>query len=287
MAIYKLEISWLKSTETITLDTLALPEKGDVINTSEFWPGQESPLTYQVDVLAAVKDGPLYTFTLRYDESANAALEGINEAWGQSTVVLDLSGKIPSARATWKNWPANAYYDGSTEKVDVTQETDLLSDLVDIDATGLPATEKETLVAARIGQGKFRSDVIFAWRNGEACCLTGIEIPELLIASHIKPWRESSPTERLDAANGLLLATHVDKLFDKHLLSFKQEGEDYVVVLSPRVKDVAEQLGIANVNKINAKRLGASEGRFSSYMQGHHERFLDKLKTDGFLNMAL
>lgn len=287
MALYNLQIKWLKSTETITLDTLKLPENGAAITTSEVWPGQESPLTYQVEVLDAVKDGAVHTFTLRYDESANTAIKGINEAWGQSTVVLDLSGKEPSAIATWKNLPANAYYDGTAKEVHVTQEKDLLSDLVDIDDSDLPATEKERLVAARIGQGKFRSDVISAWQIGEACCLTGIAIPELLIASHIKPWRDSTPKERLDAANGLLLATHVDKLFDKHLLSFKQEGDDYVVVLNPRVRDVAEQLGIANTKKINAKRLGASEGNFSSYMQGHLEQFMDKLKTDGVPYTAL
>ena len=286
MPVYNLQISWLKSTETITLNTLALPEKGAVITTSEVWLGQEIPLTYQAEVLDAVADGPVHTFTLRYDESVNAAIKGINEAWGQSTVVLDLSGKEPTAKATWKNLPADAYYDG-TAKVNVIQEKDLLSDLVDIDDSDLPATEKERLVAARIGQGKFRSDVISAWQIGEACCLTGIAIPELLIASHIKPWRDSNPKERLDAANGLLLATHVDKLFDKHLLSFKQEGDDYVVVLNPRVRDVAEQLGIANTKKINAKRLGASEGNFSSYMQGHLEQFMDKLKTDGVPYTAL
>ncbi|MCC7703364.1 HNH endonuclease [Janthinobacterium sp. GW460P] len=282
MALYNLQIKWLKSTETITLDTLALPEQGSVINTSEVWPGKNSPLCYQVEVLRVAQKGSIYTFILRYDESANVDLAGVNVAWGQSTVVLDLSEDTPSATATWKNWPADAYYDGEAERVGVTQEPSLLSDLINIDSSGLTPTEKEILVAARIGQGKFRSTVISAWKIGEVCCLTGIDIPELLIASHIKPWCESNDDERRDPANGLILATHVDKLFDKHLLSFKPREDDYVVVLSPRVRAVAEELGINNAKTINAKRLGSAESHFSAYMQGHHKRFLEKVINDGF-----
>jgi hypothetical protein len=72
-------------------------------------------------------------------------------------------------------------------------------------------TEKEQLVLARRGQGIFRKRLE---RVEKRCRLTGVDNPRSLIASHIKPWRSSSDTEKLDGYNGLLLAPHVDKLFD-------------------------------------------------------------------------
>jgi putative restriction endonuclease len=55
--------------------------------------------------------------------------------------------------------------------------------------------------------------------------------PSLLIASHIKPWRDSSDTEKLDGYTGLLLAPHVDRLFDRGFISFEDGGEILVARL--------------------------------------------------------
>jgi hypothetical protein len=54
--------------------------------------------------------------------------------------------------------------------------------------------------------------------------VTGCRIAEALRASHIKPWRESSNKERLDPHNGLLVAAHLDALFDAGLISFNDTG---------------------------------------------------------------
>jgi hypothetical protein len=83
------------------------------------------------------------------------------------------------------------------------------------------------------GRGDFGGDVTRLWGKGEVCALTGIALPELLVASHVKPWRDATDKERLDPANGLLLAVHADKLFDRHLLSFDlQRGELRSVIAS-------------------------------------------------------
>ena len=58
-----------------------------------------------------------------------------------------------------------------------------------------------------------------------ACRVTGLERQQFLVASHIKPWRDWDNSERLSGANGLLLSPHVDKLFDRHWISFDAGGE--------------------------------------------------------------
>jgi len=88
--------------------------------------------------------------------------------------------------------------------------------------TEILATTRLELVESRIGQGQFRRDVLARERH---CRVTGTSNPDFLIASHIKPWRESSNQERLDSNNGLMLAPHVDRLFDKGWISFSDEGE--------------------------------------------------------------
>jgi len=49
---------------------------------------------------------------------------------------------------------------------------------------------------ARLGQGRFREGLMGVW--GGRCAVTGVDLPPLLTASHIKPWRAASNPERLD-----------------------------------------------------------------------------------------
>lgn len=83
-------------------------------------------------------------------------------------------------------------------------------------------TEKAALRSSRIGQGVFRDGLFRIWGS---CAVTGYERPRLLIASHIKPWKDSNNIERLDPFNGLLLQPTLDKLFDFGFISFKDNGE--------------------------------------------------------------
>lgn len=83
-------------------------------------------------------------------------------------------------------------------------------------------TEKDHLIKSRIGQGIFRTHV----EEIEKCCrVTGISDKRFLIASHIKPWKDSTNEERLDGNNGLLLSPHVDKLFDNGWITFTDDGD--------------------------------------------------------------
>ncbi|WP_051953953.1 HNH endonuclease [Xenophilus azovorans] len=150
----------------------------------------------------------------------------------------------------------------------------LADDLADIARTAVEATQREALIQARIGQGRFRAEVVELWGKGEVCALTGIALPELLIASHIKPWRESSDLERLDPANGLLLATHADKLFDRHLLSFDLQHGDLRTVIAPIALSDAARLGLRPGMPLRAAQLPPSAARrLEAYMRDHHDRF--------------
>ena len=84
------------------------------------------------------------------------------------------------------------------------------------------STEAEALVKARVGQGKFRNNLIEYWKG---CSVTNCKYITILIASHIKPWKDSSNKERLDVYNGLLLLPNIDKLFDKGYISFRDTGK--------------------------------------------------------------
>ncbi|MBN1349057.1 HNH endonuclease [candidate division KSB1 bacterium] len=92
----------------------------------------------------------------------------------------------------------------------------------------LSETEREAIVQSRIGQGKFRADLISYW-NG--CAVTGCQRIELLRASHIKPWRDSTNEERLDVYNGLLLIPNLDVAFDNGMISFSNDGN--IIISAP------------------------------------------------------
>jgi hypothetical protein len=94
--------------------------------------------------------------------------------------------------------------------------------------TDIGPTQKQTLVNARRGQGLFRERVI---QLEGKCRVTGINLVDHLRASHIKPWKASTDLEKLDGNNGLLLAPHIDHLFDQGYISFTDIGD---VVVSPK-----------------------------------------------------
>lgn len=80
-------------------------------------------------------------------------------------------------------------------------------------------SETEATVNVRTAQGYFRRMILAHYDY--RCCVTGIHVPELLIASHIRPWA-TFPESRLDRSNGLCLATHFDRAFDQGLITFDE-----------------------------------------------------------------
>ena len=82
-------------------------------------------------------------------------------------------------------------------------------------------TERFAIAKSRIGQGVFRDGLLRLWGG---CAVTGYDRKSILLASHIKPWKDSSNKERLDPYNGLLLQPTIDRLFDRGLISFDNTG---------------------------------------------------------------
>jgi hypothetical protein len=127
-------------------------------------------------------------------------------------------------------------------------------------------TERRGLVTSRVGQGYYRQEIIKKW-DGK-CSLTGSTIKDILISSHIKGWSECNDSERLDPDNGILLSPNVDSLFDKHLISFNENGG---MILSERISNYElEVLGLNSGMKIEV-----TEG-MKPYLEFHRSRLLQK-----------
>jgi predicted restriction endonuclease len=95
--------------------------------------------------------------------------------------------------------------------------------------TDIGETQKTQIINSRRGQGVFKAQVRQIER---ACRITKVTNPRHLIASHIKPWSKSNDAEKISGYNGLLLAPHIDHLFDKGLISFENNGN---LILSKQV----------------------------------------------------
>ena len=128
------------------------------------------------------------------------------------------------------------------------------------------ATEKLALVLARRGQGQFRDNVRAVER---ACRITKVERMEHLVASHVRPWRDSNNEQRLDGENGLLLTPTVDHLFDKGFISFEDAGQ---LIVSPVADPVSlKRMGIDHERRVNVGAFSEGQRR---YLDFHRENVL-------------
>jgi len=103
---------------------------------------------------------------------------------------------------------------------------DILLDIRDI-----KGADKIRAVKTRVNQSVFRQMVLMNYSS--KCAVTGIDIPDLLFASHIKPW-STHETERLNPENGICLSALYDKSFDKGYIGF---DSNYKVLLSSALKE--------------------------------------------------
>lgn len=161
-------------------------------------------------------------------------------------------GIVPDAREHQRQY----WIIGDAERLiaETCEEAEIVAD------QRLDETTRQRLVAARIGQGKFREDVSDLWER--KCALTGCVTLELLRASHIKPWASSDNRERLDPLNGLLLAAHVDALFDRGLISFEDDGS---LLYSSQIAK-SDKIALSLPGKLR-RRIGGQE----AYLKVHRE----------------
>lgn len=280
--------SWPAATRSITSYLLMLSNPSDhvIVKTREF------QRAFRAFLGEHLPDGPLTgadyktiqrsVFSLR-DALADAGLEPRDLIDVQSFIWVGdpeyKSGPGKTQTGQRRASKSNGTEAAATETPSAAVwQSDLVTDLLDLERKIPDRTERQTLIMARVGQGQFRANVIAQWGLGETCALTGVSIPALLTASHIKPWRNSTNEQRLDGMNGLMLAAHVDRLFDRHLLSFREDRGVFRCVIHPSVRREAEKLQLTerlSIRSTTNLRMGEHE-RFSAYMAEHLKQFSAK-----------
>jgi 5-methylcytosine-specific restriction enzyme A len=130
-------------------------------------------------------------------------------------------------------------------------------------------TERKGLVTSRVGQGAYRKSILFRWNF--KCAVTNYAKPDILIASHIVPWKGASNEERLDVANGILLSPTYDALFDRAFISFENNGK--IILSDAFARTAYEQLGVTGKERIQQ----FSRDNYA-YLERHRE-MLQKIFT--------
>lgn len=119
------------------------------------------------------------------------------------------------------------------QKVSIeTKYKDILSNI----PAGLKGETRLTEIKARVNQSVFRKLVLANYNS--RCAITGIDIPELLVASHILPWM-TNEKERLNPTNGICLSMLWDKAFDKGLITISPN--DYTIIFSERIRSCSNK----------------------------------------------
>lgn len=171
-----------------------------------------------------------------------ASLDPVQKARG----IGGLKGASTQDKLIWAEFRGNSSVLGAESEQllhdlftrDEKKEIDLLQrDRVRIVAPVGP-TERQATVTVRRGQQFFRQAVLNAYEL--RCCISGINIPELLVASHIKPWKKF-PDHRLDPRNGLCLSSLHDAAFDAGLITLDQKLN---VILSKNLRRFLPQLSL-------------------------------------------
>ena len=125
---------------------------------------------------------------------------------------------------------------------------------------GMRETERLAIIRARNGQGLFKDRVS---RIETRCRITGVENAAHLVASHCKPWRDSSNEERLNGENGLLLTPSIDHLFDRGFISFEDSGR---LIISPVAhRPSLQRMGIDTQSGVNVGGFTSGQKQFLDF----------------------
>jgi hypothetical protein len=123
----------------------------------------------------------------------------------------------------------------------------------------LSEKDRAAMIRARLGQGEFRDKLVRFWGG---CAVTGCTTVQLLVASHVKPWRDCDASDARDLSNGLLLTPNLDRAFDLGYISFQDTGE---ILFSPILTtQSASELGISARMTLQ-KSLLAEQQHFMQY----------------------
>lgn len=205
----------------------------------------------RVDVNLTVLEHPIdvsqfsETFRTAYNESCRPAVFAEGGSCTQ-TYLCEIPEEAAKMIASFIT--ENISIDFSNEKAQVKE------------ATG---STKESVIQARVGHGPYRDKLFKKWHG--KCAVTGIAVKSILTASHIVSWSISNEKEKVDPDNGFLLIPNLDKLFDRGLISFDDNG---CLLYKNEQEDLLRQLKIPLDAKIN----GLFEGN-KKYLKRHRILF--------------
>lgn len=135
----------------------------------------------------------------------------------------------------------------------------------------VPETQRQAITLARVGQGLFKERVS---KIETRCRITGVDHPVHLVASHCKPWRDSSNEERLNGENGLLLTPSIDYLFDRGFIGFENNGK---LIISPVAHKVSlQRMGIDTEQVTNVGKFSDGQKHFLDFHR--NAVFLESLR---------
>lgn len=172
----------------------------------------------------------LYEFVKSEERKMKAGKDSIFKYGKATQQSYPIKGFCSAAVRSLFNYRESIIQQRATEYVQQIQDTsNLIKQLNKI--TFIADTESQAEIHQRIGQNVFRSVLLEIYRG--QCCVCGLNIKELLRASHILPWAENKHN-RLNPENGLCLSATYDAAFDKFLISF---DNDYRMIVSPYIRD--------------------------------------------------
>lgn len=123
----------------------------------------------------------------------------------------------------------------------------------DIPLTTDAETSGAAIVKVRKGQAFFRKSVLASY--AEACCMSGLRVRRLLVASHIKPWR-SDTANRLNPRNGLCLSALHDRAYDLGFLSVRP---DHTIVVSAELRDDKSAFSLNSLVALDGNKIRMPE----------------------------
>lgn len=237
----------------------------DVLQNFSTWMSENSTLS----------ESSIYKYTRAVNTISNEMLDEhiiYKSLLSMNRIELDLAiiDILQNERFIKKNSVGNNMYSNALKQFryfildseeDIKEEQQIVHEIAQ--AKSLTETEKETIIKARVGQGKYRKSLLDKYDN--KCIVTGISQNKLLIASHIKPWAICNNDERVDVENGLILCANMDRLFDSGLITFRSDGKMYISSFVS--EDNKSRLNISNDIVVD---LHASK-RLLAYMEYHRD----------------
>ncbi len=232
--------------------------------------GYALPANWARGFLTVTNNDPLVIKALKeqqqlYENKHGKVNQRLDDVIKDAEVIRTQSIKTMNVPAQ-QNMSASANYNLQLEQKNE-QVIQIIIDNIENIPADISETERETLINVRICQSVFRQQLLDYWNN--RCSVTECRMPNVLIASHIKPWRDCNGAgEKLDVMNGLLLIPNLDALFDKGFISFDNNGQ---IIISPQLSnDDLKKLGV----NIDMKLKKTPNAQRKAYLEYHREKIL-------------